>query len=367
MNSPRPFTKDEAQAFLEALVRAPSVSTQEGPAVQRFLEHARAHGFTTSTDAAGNAVASFGQGSEVLLLLGHIDTVPGEVPVRIEDGKLYGRGSVDAKGPLACFLVAASRVLPDLPEATRIVVVGAVEEEVASSKGAHQALSEIEAETVIVGEPSGWDALTLGYKGRARLQVMVQRAMAHRAGKEETAGDLGFRWMAGLRQWVDDWNQGRRIFESLDARVVEAQLEVGDFEDRFRIGLDLRLPLDFDPVEFRAQLEALDERFGTESELLGEVPAIKSPKRGSLVRAFLKGIRSQGGKARFKVKTGTADMNLVPRYRPGAQVVTYGPGDSSLDHTPNEHIHLEEFHRGTLVLEASLRSLLGIQTDPASD
>ena len=40
------------------------------------------------------------------MLLGHIDTVPGRVPVRREGGRLYGRGAVDAKGPLACFVAA---------------------------------------------------------------------------------------------------------------------------------------------------------------------------------------------------------------------------------------------------------------------
>ncbi len=42
------------------------------------------------------------------VLLGHIDTVPGEITVRQENDSLFGRGAVDAKGPLASFVVAAS-------------------------------------------------------------------------------------------------------------------------------------------------------------------------------------------------------------------------------------------------------------------
>ena len=72
-----------------------------------------------------------GQITQEIVLLGHMDTVPGDIPVRQEDGKLYGRGSVDAKGPLATFIVAASRA--SLPPGTRLVVVGAVEEEAATS------------------------------------------------------------------------------------------------------------------------------------------------------------------------------------------------------------------------------------------
>jgi LysW-gamma-L-lysine carboxypeptidase len=60
---------------------------------------------------------------------------PGEIAVRREGDLLYGRGAVDAKGPMAAFVVAAARAgtLPNL----RVAVIGAVEEEAASSKGAY--------------------------------------------------------------------------------------------------------------------------------------------------------------------------------------------------------------------------------------
>ena len=62
-----------------------------------------------------------------LVLLGHMDTVPGEVPLAREGDLLFGRGSVDAKGPLAAFIAAVARV-GEQPDWT-IAVVGAVEEE----------------------------------------------------------------------------------------------------------------------------------------------------------------------------------------------------------------------------------------------
>ena len=69
-----------------------------------------------------------------LVLLGHIDTVAGHPPVMHRDGELYGRGAVDAKGPLAAFATAAA--MSGHGPGWRIVVVGAVEEEAATSKGA---------------------------------------------------------------------------------------------------------------------------------------------------------------------------------------------------------------------------------------
>lgn len=61
-------------------------------------------GFRTHIDAAGNAVGELGDSGPQVVLLGHIDTVTGVVPVRVEDGRLYGRGAIDAKGPFATFI-----------------------------------------------------------------------------------------------------------------------------------------------------------------------------------------------------------------------------------------------------------------------
>src|SRR5438132_10183872 len=94
---------------LRALLEEYSPSGEEGPAVHRFLELARGLGLDPRSDAAGNAIAQIGRGPPTILFLGHIDTVDGALPVRLEDGRLYGRGACDAKGSLAAALIAASR------------------------------------------------------------------------------------------------------------------------------------------------------------------------------------------------------------------------------------------------------------------
>jgi LysW-gamma-L-lysine carboxypeptidase len=88
----------------------------------------------------------------------------------------------------------------------------------------------------------------------------------------------------------------------------------------------------------------------------GEV-AYKAGKSNPLVRTFLAAIRAAGGEPRFVVKTGTADMNVVGPYWPDTPMVAYGPGDSRLDHTPNEHIDLNEYVRAIEVLTAVLETL----------
>ena len=121
-------------ALLTRMVEIPSLSGEESALADFLVDAMRGLGFHAQVDEVGNAVGILGDGPIEIVLLGHMDTVPGAIPVRIADGKLYGRGSVDAKGPLAAFIAAAAEVGP--LAGRRFVVVGATEEEAASSKGA---------------------------------------------------------------------------------------------------------------------------------------------------------------------------------------------------------------------------------------
>ncbi|MFZ6019782.1 MAG: M20/M25/M40 family metallo-hydrolase, partial [Chloroflexota bacterium] len=93
---------------------------------------------------------------------------------------------------------------------------------------------------------------------------------------------------------------------------------------------------------------------GAALELLDEVPAYLAEKTTIVVRGLLAAIRAAGGKPAFALKSGTADMNLVAPVW-GCPAAAYGPGDSSLDHTPHEHISLAEYRRSIEVLTRALR------------
>jgi LysW-gamma-L-lysine carboxypeptidase len=87
--------------------------------------------------------------------------------------------------------------------------------------------------------------------------------------------------------------------------------------------------------------------------------AFRSNRNNALVRSFLGAVRSvePDAKPGFLVKSGTSDMNVVgPAWQ--CPILAYGPGDSSLDHTPHEHLALDEYWRAVLVLEGALRNLV---------
>ena len=121
-----------------------------------------------------------------------------------------------------------------------------------------------------------------------------------------------------------------------------------------RLDLGFRLPLDLTPEDLSAILAGLagDVRLS----FAGPETAFRADKDTVLVRAFLRSVREQGGQPSFVLKTGTSDMNVVgPVWR--CPILAYGPGDSSLDHTPEEHIELCEWERGVSVLAGVLRGL----------
>ncbi|MBX7236129.1 MAG: [LysW]-lysine hydrolase [Caldilineales bacterium] len=345
--------------LLYSLVGIPSVSTQESQAAHFLAGWMAGNGFSAFVDEGGNAVGILdggpGQGGrqQDIILLGHIDTVGGLVPVRIQNGKLFGRGSVDAKGPLAAFAVAAAGVGPQ--PGYRIIVIGATEEEAVTSRGAHFALTQYRPALVVIGEPSGWNRITLGYKGRMLVEVVARQPVSHTANPIPSACELAVGYWDRVRERVNEINVGRqrpwdqvlpslRSFdEQTDGLIQTAHLQLG-----------FRLPPDFGPDDLKDVLRA--EAGGCELEFRGEEVAYWSDKNTPLVRAFLPSIRAQGGQPGFVLKTGTSDMNIVgPVWR--CPIIAYGPGDSTLDHTPDEHVEIAEWERGVAVLAEALRRL----------
>jgi [amino group carrier protein]-lysine/ornithine hydrolase len=390
-----------AVALLHGLVAIPSLSRQEKIASDWLVEQMHALDFARAyVDAAGNAVGELGAANahQVIMLLGHIDTVPGAIPVRVEETDagpaLYGRGSVDAKGPLSTFVAAAARVGNRWAEAhnVRIVVVGAVEEEAATSKGARAIRDRFDGVpnpvpvACVIGEPSGWPRLTLGYKGRLLVEVRATQPMMHTAGP-----DLGVATVAtDLWHWVADYaarfNADRpRTFDQFMPSLRRVQTETTpSMEDAVEATIGIRLPPDFDVDLFaQAMLAWLNTRVAGEGMWPGAVPEAgelsarsegnpatvtltlrgyertwRSERDPLLVRSFLAAIRTvaPGERAGFVVKTGTSDMNVVaPVWR--CPIVAYGPGDSTLDHTPHEHLPLQEYWQAVLVMEQALRNL----------
>ncbi len=339
---------DPGRRLLYDLVSIPSPSGKERKAAKRLAEFFHEHGRDATIDQVGNVRAP---ADDVVLLTGHLDTVPGSIPVRVtedpgghgEEGPvLWGRGSVDATGALAAMALVAVR--------TGVSFAGLVGEETDSRGARHLVRDREPPESVINGEPSGWDAVTLGYRGFLSGTYRVKTEAEHDAAPGSNAIELAMDWREEVvseepSEGADD------AFKQVAASPVE--IEGGRTDDglatKVKLEMEFRIPpsSDIETVQERAEGRLVE---GT-VEWNDPIPPWEAAPRTSVARAFRVAIRQAGGQPRLLRKTGTADANLFAASW-NVPTVVYGPGDSAFDHAPDERLPLPEFDRSVEVLQA---------------
>ena len=339
--------------LLRGMVERYSPSTKEAEVSAFLVEAMKQRGFHAYRDEVGNAVGEVGDGDRHIALIGHIDTAPGIVPVREENGLLYGRGTVDAKGSFATFVSAVSRLTE--VKGTRITVVGAVEEECATSRGAWHLVDQMRPDCVFIGEPSGWNSITIGYKGIVGFDYHLEQENAHFAGNNIRASEKAIRLYNDISDYVAG-QAAEREFDSPRLELRRFNTSDDGLIDGTTAFFAVRIPPAYD-------IDALinfvqDHANGAEIVCDQRLEGVVTEKNTPIIRSLLRGIRQFGGQPKFKKKTGTADMCVVgPAWL--CPIVAYGPGDSNLDHTPDEHIVLDEYNRAIDVLTYTLNHLIG--------
>jgi LysW-gamma-L-lysine carboxypeptidase len=363
------LTDEQATDLLRSMLQIESPSGHEAALARMLTERMASLGLRAWIDEVGNAIGMLGEGRSDgapgdgprpvdLVLLGHLDTVPGRVPVRIEDGRLYGRGAVDAKGPLAAFVSAAATAR--LPSDFSMAVIGAVEEETASSRGARHIIGQFRPAACLVGEPSGTDGVTLGYKGRLLAELHVCVPGSHSAGPEPTAAELAAAWWERIRDETSSLNTPETgAFDRVQARLRSIASRHDGLEEHAWATVGFRIPPGVAAVDLRQCCIAACQGLGVgsaEVAFMGEELPVRAARDTALVRALTSAIRAEGGVPRFVLKTGTSDMNVVaPAWR--CEIAAYGAGDSRLDHAPDEHVEIVDYLRSIRVLRRVLETL----------
>jgi LysW-gamma-L-lysine carboxypeptidase len=344
-----------AYETLTGLVERFSPSGHEEEAVAWLVGRMHTLGFGSAfADEAGNAVGTIGEGPNQIVLLGHIDTVPGKIPVRIENGILHGRGVVDAKGPLAAFVDAAAEAGP-LP-GWQTVVIGAVDEE-GDSRGAWHVATRYHPRYAIIGEPSGWNRIAIGYRGIVRFRFQAQHASGHSAAGRETVCEAAVEFWNRLSEICARENRAAsRTFDQLTPVLQEMRSTGDGFSETAEMSGNIRLPLQATPERMGQALREAAEGLGTAAMEGIPIPAYRVEKSTPVIGALLAAIRSAGGDPSFRVKLGTSDLSIAgPAWN--CPMAVYGPGDSALDHTPAECIALDEYGKAIAVLAGVLKRL----------
>ena len=313
-------------------------------------------------DKAGNAVGEIGKGKTKLLLCGHMDTVPGKLPVSRKQGRVYGRGAADAKSPLCALLLAGAAAADS---GVRITFAGVTQEE-GEGVGIEQLIRRGDRfDYAVFGEPSGANRITIGYRGRVSLYVTVRTAGGHAGSPwaQRSAYDEFNLLLSRLKRYERSKEIPGDHFRSvsISPTLVKAGTYHNVIPNMCEATLDVRLP---PPIpSFRAIEEIRYYAGQTDEGVMIDVSegepteAYEADATSTLVRAFQRAIILRlKTKHSLVRKTGTGDMNTFA-HKKSAACVTYGPGLSRTSHTDGEMVQVKDYLGSIEVLKEAIRHL----------
>jgi LysW-gamma-L-lysine carboxypeptidase len=342
----------DAVDFLYEMVKLPSLSTHEYLVSGLLRKRMKSLGLPAYIDAAGNAVSAKPEekASCDLLIFSHMDTVYPLLPHKRTEKSLFGRGSVDAKGPLCALLHAYAEVKDELPYS--VVFAGVTEEESTTSRGVRHLPTYVNPRTALLGEPSNMNGVTLAYKGRLVARISAKGEFSHAATPKDNPIDTLLEFYSTLRSKFPFSSPYKSV------TITPTHINFGTTEalnvvpDSGRMTLDIRFP---PSVEKSTIEEALISDSRVEVEIGESIVGAENSMNEPLARALVKSIRASGLTPRYVKKTGSCDMNiLVPM---GIPTIAYGPGDSEYDHSNDEQIQIEEYLKSMEIIKGALLNL----------
>ena len=355
-----------ATKMLEKALRLYTPSLDERPMAEFLADKCDDLGFEDiRIDEVGNVIARKGSGSPRTMLCGHMDVVPGKIRVRREGDLLYGRGASDAKAPLMAMLFAAASVRDN--EGT-VFFVGAVDEEGNATGIKSLVRKKMDVDYAIFGEPSGTRKITIAYKGRLAIKLMVAAEDSSHASApwlSKNAIQESMVFVNELKERLESGQEERTKGMMLTATMTHISggtshnVTPKECETIF----DIRIPVDMccKDIEQRVStvVKEIAARRGVEAfySILDETEPFEAAHDSPLVRAFTLGVREiEDARPELIRKTGTGDMNVLGN-RWKIPVVTYGPGDPHEAHTIDEKVSVDEYLRGIEILKRTLRHL----------
>jgi len=249
--------ENDTVRILMSLVQTPSFSTKEKEGVEVIRREMEKAGFDEiRTDGLGSIIGRIGNGPRTIAFDGHVDTVyAGDMSQwsfdpfqpKIEDGKVWGRGTVDQKGGLAAMLSAASIIKElNLNNNFTIYFIGTVIEEDCEGLCWQHLINEegINPELVVITEPTNMK-ICRGHRGRMEMRVEVKGQTCHSGTPER--GDNAIYKIARIVLEIEKLNKRLRSDPSLGKGSITVT-EVGSespsicaIPDSASIRLDRRL------------------------------------------------------------------------------------------------------------------------------
>ncbi len=339
--------------LLQEMLEIYSPSGSEADLAEFLQKEMISKGFAARIDKVGNAVGVLGDQGPRILLCGHMDTVPGRIPIRQDVDLLYGRGAVDAKSSLAAMIVGAALAKEKSSYPFQVTIAAVVEEET-SSKGVRAIIDDqTQYAMATFGEPSGVSNMIIGYKGSLKLHASFTTNGGHSASPWLSASsyeESSMFWRAFQKGMLKNHSPSK--FEGVTGCVTRAEAgELGNsVPTRATLDVDLRIPPGLSSNDLITKIKEFASRYNAnrpdvriQVDFEDQTEAFLGSPNSSAVSAFRWAIRKvKGGQVAMVKKTGTSDMNLFAQ-RQNIPMFAYGPGESRFDHTEVEHVRISEY------------------------
>jgi len=354
-------------------------SGRERPCAEKIVEIFSSWGMpaelVTVLDERPNVVCRLkGTGGGASLMLnGHIDTVPAynmDIPpfeAQERDGLLYGRGTVDMKGALACMMVAM-RYLKDLKIALKgdVLFAAVINEEDRSEGTEFLVRNGPAANRCVVGEPTGL-AIMAGHRGLEWLEFEFIGKAAHGGTPEKgvNAISMAARFIRRVEEKLMP-ELSRRVHPLIGPAVMNFGVIKGGTQpstvaDRCILQVDRRwIPMEkLDRVlgenndiiheleseipNFHATMTRMESNMATMDHMPVDIPLDDPLVTG------LTGVLRQLGihEPRIAAFGGWTDASLIGNFA-HIPVLNFGPGDLSVAHSRCEYVPVEELRLATL-------------------
>ncbi len=326
-----------------------------------------------------NLFITHGQGSPVLLFLGHTDVVPpGDLAdwqshpfaPEIRDGVLYGRGAADMKGSVAAFVLAMEQVIAEHSEHTgTLALLLTSDEEGVAIDGVrkvaeHFKTSGQKIDYCITGEPSSMETLgdlvRVGRRGTLSGMLSVEGIQGHVAYPERARNPI-HQAMAPLAELAArQWDEGYTDFPASSFQISNINAGTGAnnvIPGRCEVLFNFR----YNPTWCAEQLEqhvhaALDKHGlsyqlkwhrGGEPFLTHEGALRKAVRAVIAEQLDLIPLENTGG--------GTSDARFIAPL--GAEVIEFGPINASI-HKVDEHVRVADLQRLPMLYAEMAKKLL---------
>lgn len=324
-----------------ALVDIPSESHHEGPladAVESALRQA-AH---LSVERLGSTVVartSLGR-PERVLIGGHLDTVPahGNLPHRREGDMLFGLGSCDMKGGVACALLLAAHLSAPSRDVTYVLYEC---EEVESrynglARIAQESPHLLAADLSILMEPSN-AGIEAGCQGTLRVEVAVPGVRAHSA--RSWLGVNAIHDAAPVLEALRGYVPRRPVIDGLEYREGLSAVGIAGgvagnvIPDSCVVTVNHRFAPDRSEEEALAHVREVFAGYDVHvvDSAPGALPGLDRPAAADFVAVVGQEPRPKFG------WTDVARFSAL-----GIPALNFGPGDPSLAHTRDEHVPIAQ-------------------------